>query len=32
MLEVVGLAGLLVGTDGQVFRTSTLKAFESPNS
>ena len=32
MLEGVGLAGLLVGTDGQVFRTSTLKAFESPNS
>ncbi len=31
MLEAVGLAGLLVGTDGQVFRTSTLRAFEAPD-
>jgi thiamine biosynthesis lipoprotein len=30
MLERVGLAGLLVGIDGQVYRTSTLEAFESP--
>ena len=30
MLEQVGLAGLLVGIDGRVHRTSTLKAFESP--
>ncbi len=30
MLERVGLAGLLVGIDGHVYRTSTLEAFESP--